>query len=47
MAALYIVLNLILSCLATKAQHRYVVEKKGVEVVGGIVQTQPGGTGAL
>lgn len=48
MAALYIVLNLILSYFATLAQRRFVGEKKGVEVVGGIVQSQPdaGASGA-
>lgn len=45
-ALIYIVLNLILSMIATWAQKRYVGEQKlDVPIVGGIVQSQPMGTG--
>ena len=47
LALIYIVLNLLLSMLATWAQKRYAGEKKiEVSAVGGIIQSQPGGTGA-
>jgi len=45
-AVIYILINLVLSWLATWAQKRFVGEKK-IEVVGGIVQTQPSGTGPI
>ncbi len=46
MALIYIVLNLLLSMLATWAQKRFVGEKDPLDLVGGIVQGQPGGGGA-
>lgn len=45
MALIYIVLNLLLSMLATWAQKKFVGEKAPLDLVGGIVQTQPGGGG--
>jgi glutamate transport system permease protein len=46
LAAIYIVLNLLLSILATWAQKRFAGEKRiEVSAVGGIVQSQPMGTG--
>lgn len=46
LAIIYIVLNLLLSMLATWAQKRFAGEKRiEVSAVGGIVQSQPGGTG--
>lgn len=45
LAVIYILINLLLSWLATWAQKRFVGEKK-IDLVGGVVQTQPaGGTG--
>lgn len=44
LAAIYILLNLALSWLAEKAQKR--IGTKRIELVGGIVQGQPGGTGS-
>lgn len=44
-AAIYIVVNLILSWIATKAQRRFAGDNK-LDLVGGIVQSQPGGTGS-
>lgn len=44
-AAIYILANLILSWLATKAQRRFAGEHK-LDIVGGIVQSQPTGTGS-
>lgn len=46
MALIYIVLNLLLSMLATWAQKKFVGEKQ-IDLVGGIVQTQPGGGGPI
>ena len=46
LALIYIVLNLLLSMLATWAQKRFAGEKQiEVPIVGGIVQSQPMGTG--
>ncbi len=45
MALIYIVLNLLLSMLATWAQKKFVGEKDPLDLVGGIVQKQPGGGG--
>lgn len=45
MALIYIVLNLLLSMLATWAQRKFVGEKAPLDLEGGVVQTQPGGTG--
>ena len=47
-ALIYIILNLLLSWLATWAQKRYVGEKDPAALVGGMVQTAPdaGGSGA-
>ncbi len=48
MALIYIVLNLLLSMLATWAQKRFVGEKTlTVDAVGGILPTQPGGGSGL
>lgn len=44
LAAIYIVANLILSWIATKAQRRFAGENK-LDIVGGVVQSQPSGTG--
>jgi glutamate transport system permease protein len=44
-AAIYILANLILSWLATKAQRRFAGEHK-LDIVGGVVQSQPMGTGS-
>jgi len=47
LALIYIVLNLLLSMLATWAQKRFAGEKKiDLPLVGGIVQSQPMGTGS-
>lgn len=45
LALIYIVLNLMLTWLATWAQKRFAGEHK-LDIVGGIVQDQPGGTGS-
>jgi glutamate transport system permease protein len=45
LSAIYIVLNLLLSLLGEWLQRRFGGESR-IEVVGGIVQTQPGGTDA-
>ncbi|KAA1398147.1 amino acid ABC transporter permease [Aeromicrobium ginsengisoli] len=44
-AAIYILVNLMLSWLATKAQRRFAGEHK-LDIVGGVVQRQPGGGAA-
>jgi glutamate transport system permease protein len=44
LAAIYIVLNLLLSLLGEWLQRRFGGESR-IELVGGIVQDQPGGTG--
>lgn len=47
LALIYIVLNLLLSMLATWAQKRFAGERKiELPLVGGVVQSQPMGTGA-
>lgn len=43
-ATIYILCNLVLSWLATRAQRRFAGEKS-LDIVGGIVQSQPMGTG--
>jgi len=44
-AAIYILVNLLLSWLATKAQRRFAGEHK-LDIVGGVVQSQPAGGAA-